>query len=64
MDDPLGRAYLENQAIGHDYIEFENWPENYNYFNLALAKSEWLKLRRSYLKMMKLGEEVIKKWAG
>ena len=64
MDDPLGRAYLENQAIGHDYIEFENWPENYNYFNLALVKSEWRILQIKYLKMMKLGEEVIKKWAG
>ena len=60
MNDPMGRAYLENQRVGHDYIEFTNWPENYNNSNLALAKYEWYHLRRKYFKMMKLGEEVIK----
>ena len=60
MDDLIGRGYLENQKIGHDYIEFENWPKNYTNFNLAVAKHEWLLLRRKYLKMMRLGEEVLK----
>ena len=60
MNDPLGRAYLENQRVGHDYIEFSNWPTSYNNFNLALAKYEWWLLRHKYLKMMRLGEEVIK----
>jgi len=59
MDDLIGRGYLENQTIGRDYIEFKNWPKNTN-FNLAVAKHEWLLLRRKYLKMMKLGEEVVK----
>ena len=60
MNDPLGRAYLENQAIGHDYIEFTNWPTSYNNFNLGIAKYEWYHLRRKYFKMMSLGEEVVK----
>ena len=60
MTDQLGREWLEIQTIGRDYIEFKNWPKNYNHFNLALAKWEWRILRRKYLKMMKLGEEVVK----
>ena len=60
MTDPLGRALFENQAIGHDCIEFVNWPENFNHIHLALAKYEWWLLRNKYFKMMKLGEEVIK----
>jgi len=60
MDDPMGRAYLENQAIGHDYIEFKNWPISYDNFNLELVKTEWRSLQLKYIKMMKLGDEVIK----
>jgi len=60
MNDPLGRAYLENQAIGHGYIEFSNWPTSYDNFNLALVKTEWRGLRLKYFKLMKLGDEVIK----
>ena len=60
MNDPMGKAYLENQKIGRDIITFENWPENYNNFNLAVVKYEWWLLRHKYLKMMRLGEEVIK----
>ena len=60
MNDPMGRAYLKNQRVGHDYIEFTNWPKNYNNFNLALVKYEWWILKQKYLKMMRLGDEVIK----
>jgi len=61
MDDLLGRAWIENQAIGHDFIEFKNWPKSYNNFNLALAKHEWYHLRRKYFKMMRLGEKLLEK---
>ena len=60
MNDPLGRAYLENQRIGRDTITFKNWPASYDNFNLALAKTEWRSLRLKYFKLMKLGDEVIK----
>ena len=56
----VDRAWLENQRIGHDYIEFTNWPTSYNNFNLALVKEEWRVLKQKYHKMMRLGEEVIK----
>ena len=58
--DPMGKAWLKNQTIGHQYIEFKNWPKSYNYVNLALLETEWLVLKRKYKKMMKLGKEVVK----
>ena len=60
MADPMGRAWLENQAIGHHYIEFKNWPTSYDNFNLAIVKYEWWILKQKYHKMIKLGEEVVK----
>ena len=60
MNDPMGKAYLKNQRVGRNIITFENWPENYNNFNLAVVKYEWWILRHKYFKMMKLGEEVVK----
>ena len=58
--DPIGRAWIENQAIGNHYIEFANWPKDYNNFLLARTKYEYWILRSKYHKMMKLGKEVVK----
>ena len=60
MDDPIGIAWLENQRIGHDYIEFKNWPASHDNLNLALVKTEWRSLQLKYFKLMRLGEKVVK----
>jgi len=60
MNDPMGKAYLENQRVGHDYIEFVNWPANYDRLKIAALKYHWHSLLIKYGRMMRLGEEVVK----